>query len=104
MNVARQGDVLPKKRKSRGRHKGSKGKEDMVQCDECGALVPRSKAVRITRPYTVIDPQLARELRKKGAIIPVYHVTKTLCIRCAIFRGIIKIRPESERKKKVPLR
>ncbi|RLE85064.1 MAG: 30S ribosomal protein S26e [Thermoprotei archaeon] len=95
---------MPKKRKSRGRHKGGKGKEDLVQCDECGALIPQSKAVKITRPLSVIDPQLAKELRDKGAIIPRYTVTKYLCIRCAIFRGIIKIRPEHERKKKVPLR
>jgi len=90
---------LPKKRKSRGRHKGGKGKEYMVQCDECGALIPRSKAVKLTRPVTVVDPQLARELRRRGAIIPRYRVTKYYCIRCAVHRGIIRIRPEEERKK-----
>lgn len=90
---------MPKKRKSRGRHKGGKGKEDIVQCDECGALLPRSKAVRITKPVTPVDPQLAKELRDKGAVIPQYTVTKYLCLRCAIHRGVIKIRPEDERKK-----
>lgn len=95
---------MPKKRKSGGRRKGGKGKEDLTQCDECGALIPRSKAVRITRPLSVIDPQLAKELRMRGAIIPRYRVTRYLCIRCAIHRGIIKIRPEAERKRRVPLR
>ena len=95
---------MPKKRKSRGRHKGGKGKEDLIQCDMCGALVPRSKAIKITRPVSVIDPQLARELRSKGAIIPVSRVTKYLCVKCAIHRGIVKIRSEEERKKKAPLR
>lgn len=90
---------MPKKRKSRGRHKGGKGKEDLVQCDECGALLPRSKAVKITKPVVAVDPQLVKELRDKGAIIPQYTVTKYLCLRCAIHRGIIKIRPEDERKK-----
>ena len=94
---------MPVKRKSRGRHKGGKGKEDLVQCDECGALLPRSKAVKYTKRVTPVDPQLARELRSKGAIIPTYEVTRYLCIRCAIFRGIIKIRPETERKKRVPI-
>jgi len=64
------------------------------------ALVPRSKAVKYTRMISPIDPQLAKELRDKGALIPRYRVTKYLCIRCAIFRGIIKIRPEAERKKR----
>jgi len=75
----------------------------MVQCDECGALIPRSKAVKVTRRYAPIDAQLASELRSKGAIIPTYEVTKYLCIRCAIFRGVIKIRSEEERRKKAPL-
>jgi len=89
---------MPKKRKSRGRHKGGKGKEYIVQCDLCGALIPRSKAVRITKPLSIIDPQLARELKAKGAVLPTYLVTRTLCIRCAIHRGVIKIRAEKERK------
>ncbi|MCD6209180.1 MAG: 30S ribosomal protein S26e [Thermoproteales archaeon] len=91
---------MPVKRRSRGRKKGGKGKEDLVQCDECGALVPRSKAVRVTRSISYIDPQLARELRQQGAIIPTYRVTKYYCIRCAIHRGIRKIRSEEERQKK----
>ncbi len=90
---------MPKKRKNRGRHKGDKGKEGYVQCDNCGKLVPRSKAVRVTVPVMPVDPQLARELEKQGAIIPRYRVTKTLCINCAIFYGVIKVRPEEERKK-----
>ncbi|MCS7105200.1 MAG: 30S ribosomal protein S26e [Thermofilaceae archaeon] len=94
---------MPKKRKSRGRHKGDKGKESMIQCDECGALIPRSKAIKVTRKYAPIDPQLATELRSKGAIIPTYEVLKLLCVRCAVYRGVVKIRPEEERKKKTSL-
>ncbi|MCG2863891.1 MAG: 30S ribosomal protein S26e [Vulcanisaeta sp.] len=94
---------MPKKRKNRGRHKGDKGKEPLVHCDNCGKLVPRSKAVRVTVPYSPVPADLARELEKQGAIIPRYYVTKTYCINCAIFLGIIKVRPEDERKKKAPL-
>jgi len=94
---------VPKKRKNRGRHKGDKGKEGHVYCENCGKLVPRSKAVRITMTYSPVPPDLAKELEKQGAIIPKYQVTKTLCINCAIFFGILKVRPEEERKKKEPL-
>ena len=94
---------MPKKRKNRGRHKGDKGKEPLVYCDNCGKLVPRSKAVRVTVPYSPVPADLARELEKQGAIIPRYYVTKTYCINCAIFLGILKVRPEDERKKKAPL-
>ena len=95
---------MPKKRKNRGRKKGGKGREKIVQCDSCGALIPRSKAVKITRRRHIIDPQLEKELKSKGAIIPSYQITKYLCINCAIYQGIIKIRAKEERKKRIPLR
>nr|WP_069808311.1 30S ribosomal protein S26e [Vulcanisaeta thermophila] len=100
---------MPKKRKNRGRHKGDKGKEPMVYCDNCGKLVPRSKAVRVTVPYSPVPTDLARELEKQGAIVPRYYVTKTYCINCAIYLGILKVRAEDERKKResiarVPIR
>ncbi|WP_054857581.1 30S ribosomal protein S26e [Vulcanisaeta sp. JCM 16159] len=94
---------MPKKRKNRGRHKGDKGKEPMVYCDNCGKLVPRSKAVRVTVPYSPVPGDLARELEKQGAIVPRYYVTKTYCINCAIYLGILKVRSEDERKKKAAL-
>lgn len=94
---------MPKKRKNRGRHKGDKGKEPMVYCDNCGKLVPRSKAVRVTVPYSPVPGDLARELEKQGAIVPRYYVTKTYCINCAIYLGILKVRAEDERKRKISL-
>ncbi|MET1102036.1 MAG: 30S ribosomal protein S26e [Pyrodictiaceae archaeon] len=89
---------MPKKRQNRGRHKGSKGHVDYVHCDNCGRLIPKDKAICVTRWYTPVDPQLARELEKKGAIIMKYPVTKCYCVSCAIHYGIVKVRPEHERK------
>ncbi|CCC80841.1 30S ribosomal protein S26e [Thermoproteus tenax] len=94
---------MPKKRKNRGRHKGDKGHETMVHCDNCGKLVPRSKAVRVTVPYSPVPPDLAKELEKQGAIIPKYFITRTYCINCAVFFGLIKVRPREERKKRAAL-
>ncbi|MCY0867928.1 MAG: 30S ribosomal protein S26e [Desulfurococcus sp.] len=94
---------MPKKRESRGRRKGSKGKVEYIQCDNCGRLVPSDKAVCVTRMYSPVPPQLAMELEKKGAIIQKYPVTKCYCISCAVHLGIIKVRPEEERKEKTTL-
>jgi len=94
---------VPKKRKNRGRHKGDKGKESVVYCDNCGKMIPRSKAVRVTVPYSPIPADLAKELEKQGAIIPRYYITKTYCINCAIYLGVIKVRPEDERKSRRPI-
>ena len=90
---------MPKKRKSRGRSKGAKGKSGLVQCDQCGRWVPEDKAIVRTIMYSPVDPQLARELEKKGAIIPRYPVTKRYCVSCAIYLGIVRIRSAEERKK-----
>jgi small subunit ribosomal protein S26e len=88
---------VPFKRKSRGRSKGSKGSSGLVQCANCGQLVPRDKAKKSTRRVSFVDPQLAKELRQKGTYLASWVDTKYYCISCAVHRGIVKVRAESER-------
>lgn len=90
---------MPKKRKNRGRSKGDKGRSRLVQCDCCGRWIPEDKAIVVTRMYSPVDPQLARELEKKGAIIMRYPMQKVYCVSCAIFHGVVKVRAREERKK-----
>ncbi len=89
---------MPKKRKSGGRSKGSKGKGGLIQCSSCGRLVPADKVKKETKYVTLIDPTLARELRKEGTFIPRERVTKYYCVSCAVHRGRVKIRSKDERK------
>jgi len=90
---------MGKKRKSRGRSKGSKGRGDLIQCSKCGAMVPKDKAKRIfTRP-SFIDSRLAYELRKQGAYIPGSQILQYVCISCAVSRGYYHPRAENERRK-----
>jgi len=95
---------MPVKRKSRGRAKGSKGSSSLVQCVNCGAMVPRDKAKRSTRRVSFVEPQLAKELRQKGTFLASWVDTKYYCISCAVHRGIVKVRSESERHSKAPRR
>jgi len=90
---------LPKKRKNRVRAKGAKGRDSTVLCDACGRPIPRGKAIKVTRYVSFIDPQLRKELEKKGAMISKTLVTKYLCVSCAIFQGVRKVRSEEERKR-----
>jgi small subunit ribosomal protein S26e len=90
---------LPKKRKSRGRAKGAKGRDTLLSCDGCGRLIPRGKAIKVTKEQSFLDPQLEAELEKKGARIIKAPVTVVYCVSCAIFRGIRKVRAEEERDK-----
>jgi small subunit ribosomal protein S26e len=89
---------MPFKRKNRGRAKGGKGHSDLVQCSQCGGLVPRDKAKKVTASYSFVDPQLGKELRAQGAIISTARTMKYYCISCAIHRRVVKVRAGAERK------
>ncbi|MCL5788272.1 MAG: 30S ribosomal protein S26e [Candidatus Marsarchaeota archaeon] len=89
---------MTKKRKNRGRAKGSKGHAESVQCDGCGGWVPRDKAIRVTRTISPVDPQLARELTKRGTVVLKSTVVKSYCVRCAVYMGIRSPRSRDERK------
>jgi len=89
---------LPFKRKSRGRSKGGKGSSGLVQCAMCGQQVPRDKAKKVTRRVSLVDPQLAKELRQKGTYLGGWTDTKYYCVSCAVHRGVVKVRAESERR------
>jgi small subunit ribosomal protein S26e len=90
--------ALPKKRKSRGRSKGSKGRSEYVTCTSCGARVPRDKAKKVTVRVPLVDSALAKEMQAKGAVIPYTVATKYYCISCAVHMGIVKVRSRDERR------
>lgn len=89
---------MAKKRRSGGRSKGGKGRSEAIHCANCGALVPRDKAIKVTRPVSVVEASLAKELRKAGTIIPRMFTVKYLCVSCAVHAGVVKVRPREERK------
>ena len=89
---------MAKKRKSRGRSKGGKGRSDLIQCSNCGMQVPRDKAKRSTHWVSLVDPSLARELRAKGAYIARQKVVKLYCVSCAVHFGVSKVRARDERR------
>ncbi len=95
---------MPFKRKSRGRSKGGKGSGGVVQCVNCGAMVPRDKAKKVTKRHSLVDYALAKELRQKGAYIALPSDTKYYCVSCAVHRGVVKVRAENERRTRMPPR
>jgi len=93
---------LTKKRRSRGRSKGGKGRSDTVQCSSCGGLVPKDKAKKVTHWVSFVDAPLSKELRSQGAFIPRERVMKYYCVSCAVHRGVVKVR--SKQKRRMPAR
>jgi small subunit ribosomal protein S26e len=89
---------MPKKRKSRGRSKGGKGRSDYVHCSKCGQLIPRDKAKKVTSRLTLVEPALAKELQASGAYIAAPRTVKYYCISCAVHFGLVKVRAKDERR------
>ena len=82
--------LLPKKRISRGRTKGSKGKSGRVQCTNCGQSVPVDKAKKHTARVSLVEPMLARELRSAGSYIATSKTIKSQPIIIAKLIGLKK--------------
>jgi len=91
-------EIVPVKRKSRGRSKGSKGRSSMVQCCICGEIVPRDKAKKVSRRVSLVDSRLFKELRQRGAHISSRQETRYYCVSCAVHRGVVKVRARDKRK------
>ena len=68
---------MPLKRASRGRRKGGKGSSGVIQCVNCGGTVPKDKAKKVTSRLSLVEHQLAKELRAHGAYIAASKLPKT---------------------------
>ena len=75
---------MPSKRVSRGRKKGGKGSSGVVQCTNCGQTVPKDKAKKVTSRLSLVEHQLAKELKAQGTYIASPKILKWYCISCAI--------------------
>ena len=95
---------MPLKRASRGRRKGGKGSSSVIQCVNCGGTVPKDKAKKVTSRLSLVEHQLAKELRAQGAYISAPKITKWYCISCAIHFKVLKIRSASKRRDHTKLR
>ncbi len=90
---------MPYKRKNRGRKKGrSPGRVKYVSCVMCGARIPEDKAIKRVTWGSTIGGSIARELEAQGTLITTQRKVKYYCVRCAMYYGIVKIRPRDERK------
>jgi small subunit ribosomal protein S26e len=61
-------------------------------------MVPRDKAKKVTGRITLVEPTLAKELRAQGAYISPLTDVKFYCVSCAVHRGVVKVRSESDRR------
>jgi small subunit ribosomal protein S26e len=71
------------------RRKGQSGKTETVQCAQCGAIVPRDKAIEKIRSTLPLSKHLRNMLQRQGAYIHSTRRVVTYCISCAKHRKYV---------------
>jgi small subunit ribosomal protein S26e len=71
------------------RKKGQSGRAKVVQCIQCGQLVPRDKAIRKRKASIRLDYKLRVLLKKRGAYISNRSSTVYYCVSCAKHRKYV---------------
>lgn len=71
------------------RKKGQSGRAKVVQCIQCGKMLPRDKAVEKRKPSLHLDYKLRTLLKKHGAYISDIRSIVYYCVSCAKHRKYI---------------
>jgi small subunit ribosomal protein S26e len=71
------------------RKKGQSGRAKVIQCIQCGQLVPRDKAIRKRKSSIHLDYKLRTLLKKRGAHISNRTSIVYYCVSCAKHRKYV---------------
>ena len=95
---------MPVKRKNGGRQKMNRGSVNTLQCIQCGALVPKDKAVSRATNNALIEQACMDDLNLASIYfkpeIPSFFNIDNYCVSCACHLRIVKVRAECHRKKR----
>ncbi|KAM0680034.1 hypothetical protein GINT2_001722 [Glugoides intestinalis] len=93
---------MPVKRQNHGRQKKNRGATCNVQCNQCGALVAKDKAVSRSSNAPVIEAASMDDIRAATIYetpeIPTFLNIENHCISCACHLRIVKVRSKEDRK------
>jgi small subunit ribosomal protein S26e len=71
------------------RKKGQSGKVKVVQCIQCGKMIPQGKAVEKRKSALPIGYRLSKLLKKRGAYLSGGRNIVYYCISCAKHRKYV---------------
>ena len=98
---------MPQKRRNCGRSKKNAGRKQIVNCINCGRMVPRDKAIKRFMTKNMVDSSSAKDVMD-ASIYKEYEFPKTYqkcfyCVSCACHRRIVRVRNANLRRVRVPL-
>merc|ERR1711988_1375814 len=96
---------MPSKRRNNGRSKNNRGAPGQVNCDNCGRIVAKDKAIKKFQVRDIIDAASKDDIAKASAYKTATQVPKIMmkmwyCVSCAIHARIVAVRSVTERRKR----
>merc|ERR1712224_12418 len=97
--------IMPTKRRNHGRSKKNRGAPGRVNCDNCGRIVPKDKAIRKFTVRDLIDAASKEDIKhatalKEASVVPKLMLKIYYCISCAIHARIVAVRSVVDRRKR----
>lgn len=93
---------MPVKRQNHGRQKKNRGATCNVQCNQCGAVVAKDKAIPRASNGPVIEAASMDDFRVATVYdnveVPTFMNIEYHCISCACHLRIVKVRSKENRK------
>merc|ERR1711862_901739 len=91
--------------RNNGRNKKNRGISGHVNCDNCGRIVAKDKAIKKFTVKDVIDGPSKEDIAKASAYKTPTQVPKIMmkmwyCVSCAIHARIVAVRSVTERRKR----
>merc|ERR1712224_497 len=97
--------IMPTKRRNHGRSKKNRGAPGRVNCDNCGRVVPKDKAIKKFTVRDLIDAASKEDIAKAKAYetaqpVPRIMLKMYYCVSCAIHARIVAVRSVVDRRKR----
>merc|ERR1712029_656569 len=97
--------IMPSKRRNNGRNKKNRGISGHVNCDNCGRVVPKDKAIKKFTVRDCIDAASKEDIGKASAYktptaVPKIMLKMYYCVSCAIHARIVAVRSRTDRRKR----
>lgn len=93
---------MPVKRQNHGRQKKNRGATCNTQCNQCGAIVAKDKAISRTTNHPIIEAACMDDLRAASVYevpeVPTFLNIENHCVSCACHLRIVKVRSVADRK------
>ena len=93
---------MPSKRRNNGRGKKNKGHSDVVNCLNCGRIVPKDKAIKRFAMRKLVDESSRKDIMDNYAydtnesfFLPKIYLKQQYCVSCAIHARIVRVRSQT---------